>query len=194
MEPNQPKKCRLKWLCKCDCGNESIHLGSNMKRGISKSCGCLKNSGISNFKHGLSDSKFHKSWSHMKGRCLKPSDNRYNLYGGRGIKVCDEWLDFKNFQRDMYESFLKHSLTHDKKNTQLDRIDNNGNYCKENCRWATQKEQQNNRRNNRLITFKNETHTTTEWSEILNIPYSIIEHRLNRGHWTVEETFTTYNS
>uniref|UniRef100_A0A6M3LV90 Uncharacterized protein n=1 Tax=viral metagenome TaxID=1070528 RepID=A0A6M3LV90_9ZZZZ len=90
-------------------------------------------------KHGLSKTPFYKTWQNMKHRCFYPSDKKYKYYGGRGIIVCDKWLDFLNFKNDMYESYLKHKAIYE--TTTIERLNSNGNYCLENCCWETQEEQ-----------------------------------------------------
>jgi hypothetical protein len=117
----------------------------------------------------------------MKARCYKPTSARYYTHGARGIKVCDEWLSF--------EGFIKWALSNGyQENLTIDRINNDGNYEPSNCRWATPKEQANNRRTNHLLTYKGETHTTKEWSEITGINYCTLIGRINRLGWSTEKT------
>lgn len=168
------------WKCLCDCGNETVVNTNSLKAGSVKSCGCLRDELI--IKHNKSYSKLYKIWSSMKDRCLNKNHHAYASYGGRGISICDEWLnDFNCFYEWAISSSYKEGLS-------LDRIDNDGNYEPSNCRWATRVEQQNNRRTNKRIEYNGEIHTIPEWSKILNINVSTLLYRLHAG-WSIEKVF-----
>ncbi len=147
---------RALWQCLCSCGNTTVVSSLCLRNGDTKSCGCLNIKLIKErfTKHGFSqgkntiDKRFYSIWQNMKNRCLNSKDAVYFYYGARGIKVCDGWLEsFENFRDDMYESYLKHVKEFGFLNTSLDRIDSNGNYIKDNCKWSTDLEQARNKRN-----------------------------------------------
>ena len=139
------------WDCICACGNKKIVSGNNLRMRNTKSCGCLqKERAIKNnikykTKHGLTKTRFYRIWRCMKNRCFRESNDNYKYYGGRGIKVYKRWLTFQNFKNDMYKDYLEHIEEFGEKDTSIDRINNDKNYCNSNCRWATIKEQANNR-------------------------------------------------
>lgn len=172
------------WFFKCDCGIERAINVQSVKYGDTKSCGCLKKIMCGkNIKHGMSKTKTWKSWRSMKERCLNKNAPNYKNYGGRGIAICQEWLGgegFENFFKDMGER---------PKGKSLDRIDNNGNYCKSNCRYATQKEQSSNTRVNHFLTYEGKTQTMKQWAEELGINYITLFGRIKKG-WSVEKALT----
>ena len=170
------------WKCKCDCGNEIMANVGNLKNGHTKSCGCLRVDRCkTNFtKHGLEHTRLYGIWSDMRLRCYDEKNIAYHRYGGRGITICDEWKnDVKAFYDWAMANGYKDSLT-------IDRIDNDGNYCPENCRWVTRKEQNNNRRDNHKLTFNGKTQSIPEWAEELGLTYGGLYDRLYRG-WPIEK-------
>lgn len=175
---------RTDWYCKCDCGNIVKVIAKNLKNGRTTSCGCLRDERVSesHLTHGHSSgggfSLTYRTWGNMLQRCLNKNNPAYHNYGGRGIKICNRWLRFENFLEDMGER---------QKGMTIERIDNNGNYEPGNCRWATRKEQCNNKRNNHFLTFNGKTKTVVQWSEIYNIKSHTISKRIKYG-WTVEKS------
>ena len=139
--------------------------------------------------HGMYTTKFYAVYTNAITRCNSVRNKEYKNYGGRGIKI--EWKNFIEFRDDMYEGYLQHVRLYGEKNTQIERVDNNGNYCKENCRWATRKEQMRNYRNNRVIYFRGESRSLVEWSEILGIKYQTLRTRLNTQKWSVQKSLGT---
>lgn len=142
------------WACRCDCGQEVVVSGRNLRHGRTRSCGCLH--GKSNRTHGLSRTPIYGVWNAMIQRCTNSNNKSYPDYGGRGIRVCDEWRHSDTFFRWAFESGYAKGL-------QIDRIDNDGNYEPSNCRWIDQSGNSKNRRNNRLITVYGITKTMTDW-------------------------------
>lgn len=163
----------------CDCGEYSTVTTRNLTTGNTKSCGCL--SLETHLTHGMRNTRFYKVWQAMKNRCKNKKLACYPNYGGRGIKYCNEWESLESFRDDMYESYLEHAEEYGEKNTTLDRIDVNGDYCKENCRWVTRKEQQNNTRFNHFVNVNGERLTLAQASEKYDINYNTICNRLRVG-------------
>lgn len=172
-----------KWLCKCDCGNETRVNAYKLTSGHTKSCGCLKHNGY-HYTHKLGKPKTYSHWVNMKTRCLSRNNAKYKDYGARGITICDEWLDFKNFHEWAINNGFKDDLT-------LDRIDVNGNYEPSNCRWITMFEQASNKRNTRWVTFNGITDTIKGWSKRLNMPHGTLWNRIIKNNWNVEKALTT---
>lgn len=177
------------WECKCDCGNTIEVQYSNLYNGSTKSCGCLKRERTieRSTKHGLSGghgnyTPLYRTWLNMRRRCYSKNCKDYHHYGGRGIKVCKEWDDYAAFHDWAINNGYAEHLT-------LERIDNDGDYCPENCRWATRKEQARNTRQNRYITFNDKTKTIAEWAEYLGISSTSLRQRLHRG-WPIERALT----
>lgn len=178
------------WLCQCTCGKEVFVSGNALRRGNTKSCGCY-NRDVStarivakNTTHGGTGTRLFRIWSNMKTRCYNPNAINYDNYGGRGITVCDEWRDdFTTFREWALANGYTNSLT-------LDRIDNDRGYSPDNCRWATIKEQMNNRRSNTVVSYGGEAHTVTEWAAIIGIAPDALLYRINCGRYTVEQALT----
>ena len=177
------------WKCKCNCRNIVIVQSSNLVTGNSTNCGCIRKKhcveGIKkkNTKHNQSHNRIYSIWQLMKDRCYNINNKNYKNYGRRGIKVCEEWKnDFMSFYNWAMKNGYRDDLT-------IDRIDVNGNYESSNCRWVTIKQQQNNKRNNHILYYKNEKHNITEWASILRINRATIYSRLKYG-WSIEEALS----
>lgn len=171
------------WLCKCECGKFTEVRGKNLKNGAVKSCGCL-NKNFTTKTHGMSNTPIYNIWSSMKARCLYEKSCSYPRYGARGITVCDEW---KNSFESFYEWALKSGY---KKGLTIERIDNDGNYCPENCTWISHKKQCSNRRTNVVFEHNNQSHTLAEWCEILNLDYKLIHNRIYKLNWNFEKAIS----
>lgn len=181
-------KLKTKWRCLCDCGNEKLLLGCVLKRGAQMSCGCFQKErrlegSRGKGKHNRSRTPEYAAWSDMRGRCRNPKNQSYHRYGGRGIKICERWDQFENFLEDMG---LRPNGRHS-----LERKDNDGDYCPENCKWAVPKEQANNRGNNRIIEWNGQRRTVTQWRRSLGFKRGVLESRIFKWNWAVEEAFTT---
>lgn len=161
------------WACVCRCGSSVIADGHNLKSGHSTSCGCKKKEAPPGaILHGLSKTKAHRIWRKMLERCRNPRASCYHRYGGRGIRVCDRWLEFKAFYEDMGDPPDGFSI---------DRIDNDGPYSPENCRWATDLEQAANKSTTKKVTRDGRTLTLREWCEELGLPVATIRRRVELG-------------
>ena len=184
-EYDKDKDGKIRYLCKCDCGNKTTVRGYSLRRGDTTSCGCYaKESAITrNTKYSKKEKILYDVWRSMKQRCNNSNSKDYHNYGCRGISVCDEWNDYLVF----YNWGIKHGY---EKNKQLDRINNNGNYEPSNCRWVTPLENLNNTRKTKHFTIGKITHTLTEWCQIYNVRRAIVEDRTRRG-WDIEKALTT---
>ena len=171
------------WVCQCECGNTTSVRGSALRSGESLSCGCLRKERATeaNTTHGKSRDGAYSSWHCMMNRCYDKAHDQYARYGEKGITVCDRWHSFELFFSDM--GSRPEGMT-------IDRKDSTGNYELNNCRWATKKEQANNRKSSKLIEFNGRAMNTRDWGKELGIPWQTIYSRLRCG-WTVERALTT---
>lgn len=142
----------------------------------------------SEYRH-LHDTGFYRSWVAMKTRCLNVHDASYHRYGGRGILVCDRWMNFENFYADMYKSWERHKIQYS--STSLERIDVHGNYEPENCKWATQQEQNNNRTRHRMLQHKGVRMNLNQWARKLGIKRSTLAQRIYVYKWDTERALTS---
>lgn len=178
------KNHHRKFKCLCDCGKLKVTSIFSLKNGDTQSCGCIqKEKAAARFmKHGLSKTPTWVSWMEMKRRCINKKRNRASRYFLRGITFCERWLDFENFLEDMGERPMGYSL---------DRIDNDKDYYKENCKWSLPKEQARNRSTNTIITYKGESKCLSAWAEEYNIEQSVLRGRLYKSRWDMEKALTT---
>lgn len=183
----QDDRCRVWWFCKCDCGNTTTIIASDLSHNGTKSCGCITRERLKtrNTTHGLRYSRFYNIWCGIIQRCTNPNDKAYHNYGGRGIYICDKW-------RDSFEEFYKFVKTlpnHNNTNYSLDRIDNDDGYKPGNIHFATATEQSRNCRTNRLVTYQNTTKCLTAWAEEFSINPETLAGRLDKG-WGIEKALT----
>ena len=164
------KGSSTRWLCRCDCGNESTPGTAQLRRGRAKSCGCLQKerASFANTTHGKTKSPEHRAWLAMWSRCTVKSNGSFINYGQRGISVCERWKDFSLFLLDMGQKPI--GMT-------IERNDNDGNYEPSNCRWATREEQDRNKRSTVLVTFNGKTMTYSQWGRELNTDPGVIRRR-----------------
>lgn len=175
------EKPRRKWMCRCECGNHISVYEGNIDR--QQSCGCAKSKAAIErnkkaTKHGETNTRLFRIWGGMRRRCYEVQNKDYPNYGGRGITVCDEWKEYIPFSLWAKNNGYSDDLS-------IDRIDVNGSYSPDNCRWISCVEQNNNRRSNHIVEYKGITHTISEWSRIYNIPPKTLRYRLVNG-WDVE--------
>lgn len=180
------KNGRVLWLCQCDCGNLKIEHSSYLTAGKVKSCGCLHKELLAEINsttkttHGKTHTRLYSIWRSMKKRCCVPTNDAYCRYGGRGITVCKEWMSFENFEKWAKSNGYKNGLT-------IDRKDNNAGYSLENCRWATRREQNLNKRNNHFVEYNGEVKTISEWAETLGTDRKKLRYRLATNNWDLLE-------
>lgn len=178
-------KGRTRWHCRCDCGKELDIYYTHLKNG-QYSCGCATSKRISEKMkvHGMTDTRLFGIWMKMKERCYRKNNKSYKDYGGRGITICQEWLNFDNFADWAISNGYTDELT-------IDRIDVNGNYEPVNCRWATAKEQANNKRNTKYFEYKGEQKTLSQLADEYGIKYRLLRERIVDEGWKIERALTT---
>lgn len=172
------KNKKAAWECQCDCGRTHVVASDQLKSGKTVSCGCKKSDVFRHLNseqvtHGQSYTTEYKIWQGMHQRCGNPKSPGFRNYGGRGIAVCSGWESFDVFLRDMGPRPSRRYT--------LDRVDNNGPYCKVNCEWRTATQQQRNKRNTLLLTVDGITRPLSEWAEIVGIPHQTIRTRIRKG-------------
>jgi hypothetical protein len=173
------KNKKALWKCRCECGSIITTIGSYLRSGHTKSCGCTRHEKLMerNTTHGMAHTHIHYVWIGMKQRCYNINHKNYQHYGGRGIIICEEW-------KNSFENFYNWAINNGyNDNLSIDRIDVNGNYEPINCRWVDMKTQQNNKRNNHNVEIDGEIHTIAEWSKLNNIDTHTISSRVHRNHW-----------
>ena len=177
---------RYFYKCKCDCGKSCVVAADCLKNKHVQSCGCLQaeNGTKTLTKHGLRFTKPYRTLISMIERCENPNRPNYKYYGGRGIKVCKEWHSPTKF----YDWAVKNGH---KPGLSIERIDVNGDYCPENCRWATPKEQANNRRNTHYVIYNGQSYKLKDLCDILNLEYKLIVDRLYKKHWSLTRAINT---
>ena len=177
----------ITWECKCNCGNLCIVSGGHLRSGHTKSCGCIRAETLKKMstKHGKYHNRLHDTWGNMKKRCYNPKYYEFDDYGGRGITVCDEW---KNDFQVFYDWAMSHGYRDD---LTIERSDVDGSYSPDNCKWATKKEQANNKRNNIKITYKGKTQNLKQLTDELGLNYKKIWKRINVFGWTIEKALET---
>lgn len=172
------------WRCQCDCGNYVVVRSATLKNGETQSCGCLHSDLLScrNRTHGKSETRLHKVYKNIKKRCYNTKSGSFENYGGRGITVCDEWLGEDGFQHFWDWAYANgYDENAPRGQCTIDRIDVNGNYCPQNCRWVTMQEQANNKRNNHYVVIDGEKKTLAEWCRVYGASYSAAISRIKKG-------------
>lgn len=189
-EADRTAKGRAQWLCKCDCGKTSVAQAAYLRKGSTRSCGCLQlEQRVTNGKRSArpySRSAMpleRKTWEMMLARCYDSKHKAFHRYGGRGIFVCDRW-------RESFPAFVEDMGARPSTYTTLDRIDNDGPYTPDNCRWSTRGEQANNRSNNHRLVFNGENLTLTQWAVKVGLSRACLAGRLRRG-WSVHDVLST---
>lgn len=185
LELDRIERKKSYWKCKCDCGVEKVIRGDTLE--VVRSCGCIKkeqdikNLGIKNH-HEMTYHPVYTIWHAMVSRCTNPKDHAYKDYGGRGITVCDEWKDVRKFAEWADKNGFQKGLS-------IERVDVNGNYCPENCKWIPKNEQSRNRRNTVMLTVDNVTKPLFKWAEEYGVSYRLLYGRVKKGYTKANDLF-----
>lgn len=182
----ESKSNRATWLCKCSCGTMIVVEGYSLRSGNTKSCGCLQKdkATVRLRTHGMSSSSLYITFNNMHRRCEDVRDKNFIQYGARGISVCSKWSKFEDFYIWATANGYRKGLT-------IERIDNNGKYCPENCKWVNRKIQARNTRRNHFLTYNGITCCIAEWAEVTGICGDAIKDRITRYKWSIERALTT---
>lgn len=175
-----------RWRCQCECGNISVVAGYKLRSGHTTSCGCVQSAWRKRgptHTHGMTNTRLYNTWCNMKARCSNTKNYEYHAYGGKGVRVCPDWSKFEAFYEWAIANGYEDGLT-------IDRIDVNGDYSPDNCRWATQAVQSLNRTDNHLVTAFGKTQTIKEWADEYGLKYDTLERRLNGYHWPAERAIS----
>lgn len=170
----------VKWVCKCDCGNTKVVVGRSLRKGYTKSCGCIPRG--HKIEHGMSHTRIFNIWQKMIRRCESPNDKSYPRYGGRGITVCEKWHSFQPFYEWAKENGYDDTLT-------IDRIDNDKGYSPDNCRWSDAYTQSQNRRSCLVFEKDGKSQTLKQWCRDIGISYTTVYQRIRHG-WSFERAIS----
>lgn len=189
------------WRCKCDCGNEKNITLNHLRTGQTRSCGCLaaeyrrnkpeaiRKMVIAHTTHGGTHDRLFRIWVSMRSRCRDKNHPAYKWYGGKGVTVCDEWQDYATFKQWAYANgYDDKAKTHA---CSIDRIDPNGNYCPENCRWAGTRTQAENKTNTKLYEYNGEKRTLSDWARRSGMRVDTLRWRIVKQHWSLEKALST---
>lgn len=191
IDKTYPLGGKTSFIMKCDCGKIKTIRTGDILSGRTKSCGCYRRhfyeekQNNPNYRHGFGSSynPFYRVFLGIRQRCENANNNSFIDYGCRGISC--EWISFVSFKNDMYESYLEHSKSHNG-DTTIERIDNEGNYCKDNCKWITKGEQSLNKRSSRILKIFGEEKTLSQWSDKYGVGTTVISRRIEHG-WELED-------
>lgn len=177
------KSNALAYMCKCSCGTVKVVNGQKLRNGESRSCGCLKTEMHTTHGDSANGSRLYRIWENMKQRCTNPCNSNYHRYGGRGISICEEWLNsYTAFKAWAMQNGYRDSLT-------LDRIDNDSNYCPDNCRWATRAMQDQNKRQSVIIKIGSVKKCATAWAREYGLKPGTVRSRIHYG-WSTDKLFS----